>query len=71
MGYATISTDPLKIINGDYLIKVIKPYTELKHGDRHDMIHALMVDNADNQLEIIKQFKFKQTIAQVHGNANV
>lgn len=45
MGYATISTDPLKIINGDYLIKVIKPYTELKHGDRHDMIHALMVDN--------------------------
>src|SRR5690606_16416401 len=45
MGYATISQNPQKIIEGEYTIKIIKPYTQLKHGDRHEMIHALLVDN--------------------------
>lgn len=47
-----------------YLEKVFQEDRPLCRNDWHNL-------NADDQLEIIKQFKFKQTLAQGHENAKV
>lgn len=46
MGYAHREPVSISLVRDGYQVTLIKPYTELKHGDRHDMIHALMLDES-------------------------
>lgn len=57
MGYGIYSTDHKNILGDEYIVTLTASHSSLTHGDRIDMIHAIMVDN-----ELYPEWDYKRPL---------